>query len=727
MTRPSSQTIENELYQALIESESEPEQNMDDDALRDLLRTDQATRQSMRFSLEKFFGKWFRKRGFRHVFLFKKNLKVTNIQFAELLALLKTHTSSVLNGDIIGELLFVSVDEFDVMIYRMVSAFQKKTTPKDRYGTVAQLYADILKRTMVVEANFGSCAVYVPFNLEVNLAGICAESGYIHSCGNIIYIRNSYKAVPHEFLAALDEYVSQITKKMLFIVYAHEDFSEMDQQLQKTGELRDGLDDLKLFVEKFYMDQEPLISVFNRIRTRFADKISLVHPNELKGEIEKYKDDSAFDRSKSIWLIMDRKISPDGKHPGDMRYFICYEQHYSNKNPFQIFNEDKPAWVAPTTIPHSLVGAMINTTRPLWSQQGAAVIGDPFVGTGTTWLESLKFEAAEFEGGDISPIATHLAADNLNFFASSFQEIEKLRRQLTAWHNNPRNRLAPTKYRGSNEQENVEITEAHQWAIDFFDKLTIENGTAKFTPAMVRRFKQQSLLRRIFFYLALRTSIRNDTALVRRGNDKWEELYQKELRKLLLEIDGLLAIKKRESRGNNGGSIAPLRVFQDKYSLGCTVSTDWLKQKLNEKRWKDVVSAKDARELRVGHYDVIVTDPPYGFNTEDAPEALACLYSEVIKSMILALKDIGQLIFAVPDWSFTGRHLPLFVLKEIVSRQVMATAAQVGREVISGNMMYPAPVAVFQPPYYWESERALRRSILHFIIHKKHTESAYSV
>lgn len=38
-----------------------------------------------------FFREWLRRRGTCYFFLFKKNLKVTNIQFADLLALMRSH------------------------------------------------------------------------------------------------------------------------------------------------------------------------------------------------------------------------------------------------------------------------------------------------------------------------------------------------------------------------------------------------------------------------------------------------------------------------------------------------------------------------------------------------------------------------------------------------------------------------------------------------------------
>ena len=55
------------------------------------LEGEQRPQQGIGFSSPDFFKKWFRGTGKVFYFLFKKNLKVTNIQIAELLALLLTH------------------------------------------------------------------------------------------------------------------------------------------------------------------------------------------------------------------------------------------------------------------------------------------------------------------------------------------------------------------------------------------------------------------------------------------------------------------------------------------------------------------------------------------------------------------------------------------------------------------------------------------------------------
>jgi tRNA G10 N-methylase Trm11 len=177
----------------------------------------------------------------------------------------------------------------------------------------------------------------------------------------------------------------------------------------------------------------------------------------------------------------------------------------------------------------------------------------------------------------------------------------------------------------------------------------------------------------------------------------------------------LAELRKRESFG----IVNPAKptVLQAQYSLGCSLSVSLLRKSRGA---LDAVPiyVRNARSLPKPKFDVIITDPPYGFNTEGKPEVLARLYSRAIRVMIQALKEEGQLVIALPDWSHTGRQVPFFAHKEFVTQQVLVAAEELGREVFSAAYMAPSPGSMFKPPFYWESDRALRRAVLHFRIRK---------
>ena len=116
--------------------------------------------------------------------------------------------------------------------------------------------------------------------------------------------------------------------------------------------------------------------------------------------------------------------------------------------------------------------------------------------------------------------------------------------------------------------------------------------------------------------------------------------------------------------------------------------------------------------------DLIVTDPPYGFNVKykalsEAGETME-LYAEMIKSMVKALAPNGQIVLCLPDHALNGQSIPWFETQELVKRQILVAAENEGLEVIQEASSRPSPAALFLPPYYWNSEKKLSRSILHF-------------
>jgi tRNA G10 N-methylase Trm11 len=124
-----------------------------------------------------------------------------------------------------------------------------------------------------------------------------------------------------------------------------------------------------------------------------------------------------------------------------------------------------------------------------------------------------------------------------------------------------------------------------------------------------------------------------------------------------------------------------------------------------------LLSSFDARNLHPDSIDLIICDPPYGFNTTEDDGKLADLYSEFIDKAISSLRRQGQLIICLPGESYTGRNLAYCTKSDLVSRQIILKAHQQGRIAYRPAQSLPYS---FTAPYYWELERALRRTILHF-------------
>jgi tRNA G10 N-methylase Trm11 len=128
----------------------------------------------------------------------------------------------------------------------------------------------------------------------------------------------------------------------------------------------------------------------------------------------------------------------------------------------------------------------------------------------------------------------------------------------------------------------------------------------------------------------------------------------------------------------------------------------------------------DARKPPNGlSFDVVITDPPYGFNNDINMLELADLLTKSFDAIFDSLKPTSQLVIALPDHSHSGKHIPLFATRVWVTEQIIAKADKHGFEAVVPAQILPRLGNLFQAPYYWNSEKALKRVILHFQFRKK--------
>ncbi len=651
-----------------------------------------------------FFKNWFlidRKQAC--LFIFKKNYKITNIQFAELLSLLRVHSKSEV-FDPVETLHFVSTDDFRSMVQQMSEAF--KLNDSNARKKVARLYKAVFERTVAIERRFGCCEVYLPPGLQVDLASMCAASGYIDSCGYNVFVRKAYKATMRAFMRELGEYTkphgNESRAKLYFAAYSHEDFDEYDAEERRA--LRNGLDDLKIALEKFYMGGDRIVDVLRSIKAEYGGTFEVARAGQSgrqrKREVDKL---NAVDPQRTLWLFIDRVVSSrhdrtqtegglgEARQPGDTTYFLCFDQRYVNENPYHIFDENKPGWEDHTTIPHTLMGAMINLTRPWWPSRsrGKVVICDPFAGSGTTLFEAAKFTRVDAVGSDRSVMSGLMYSDNSKFFKASPKKLGEWLETLT------------------------EVKDSsHELYSSVIETIRKQSNNKKYSPEALTKvlLKEPTFVRRLVLYLLLRAVRRYSTGFIRSESESenpgllWRA-FRKENEAFVAQLRLLLAVRRRDNqrpgKDVNVGFAVAKGVFADScipYSKRATV----LKRNLNQ--------------LPPNSCDVIVADPPYGFNTTEEIKRLAELYSTMVDKMILALKkkEGGQIVIAVPDWSHTGRQLPLFALKDLLTQQLII-AAKSRRKMVKACPNLAAP-HLSVSPYYWESERALRRAILHFVI-----------
>jgi hypothetical protein len=654
--------------------------------------------------------------GNAYYFLFHKNLRVTNMQHAELMALVTVYTYDRATERPVRTIQFVSTSDFIARVqalWEAVPSIGGSDQLDGRASWFAKTYSHLLYHTAVVDPFFGSSSIHLPPHLDLHLDVICGMSGYIHSCGRNVFVRNVSKARSSHFVTAMNRYLDRYGpsdgERLFFSVYAHEDFSEIDRP--HAALWKDGLDDVKIHIDKAHMSDKSMVDVVRLLRSDFNDKLEVAEPDSFRRK-------AGVSRERTIWLVSDygiqRLLGESGEERmarARRRYYICYDQLYDNKNPFHIFDENKPAWIAHTTIPHTLMGAMINVTVPDW-ESSEARIADPFIGSGTTWVEAWKFPDAQLITGDKSDIAVTASGDNALFFSLPVEDLQLLIKMINAVAEKIEKPSAilsrMPRLKSTDERRAQELSQL----VAAWEKLDVSDAAV--SAALENEHDYRA---RIVFYIALRAHRRHSQAL-RRSELTWSEAFVKEATALGAQIEKFIDVT---TRAELHPTLNPaLVVCEGDYSKSVTLSRsrlDGFRVYAESNSPKEADAAKLEELARQGGgFDLIVTDPPYGFNTDEDASALACLYVDVLRAAVRALKDGGQLVVCVPEMSTIGKDPSAFTHRTVIAHQIIAFAAESGREVVSPCRTVPSPRFLFHPPYYWASERALRRSILHFRI-----------
>jgi len=690
---------------------------MDIDGIQEqLLRALDDSCENESFDVSRFYPRWFDKEH-SYFFLFKKNLKVTNIAHAELLALLRTFITSATEPVMASELQFTSSREFKDTLSALIQSFPLSTATRSRdLERISSLYAGLLARLIVVDSFYTSCVVSLPAHLAVDLASICGKSGYIHSCGHLIYVRNISKASKEMLFSELRRYFKSsglpAGQKNFFAVYAHEDFTKFDRG--KEAELRNGLDGVKVFVEKCYMGNVRLVSVLAEMRTQFRKQLEIPAAGDYRRTHKPALRSQHVLKDRTLWLIADSSVNADDvRHPGHEIFLICYEQRFLNQNQFHIFDENKPAWVAHTTLPHKLAGAMISITRPNWPIGRPTVIADPFCGSGTLALEASKFEGTRVVGSDTDPLASLLFRDNVAFLRPSPSFIARHIATLRGFERDSEDG------KQQNVRQVIDALNAARRSTDLaveYDRADLAEDRAACTR-IARELGRSSLSARLTFYIGLR-AIRRHAAALQREAEVWYTAYQAEAHDLRLQFERLGRLVGLPVSRRGGGQL----VIQGMYSESCTIDHASALERGPDRPIEMRVQPADHILRR--RWDVIVTDPPYGINTQEDCFMLAELYANVASALMAALADHGQLVMCLPEHTRTGQAVPFFAQKEIVVQQILTAAQLQGREIVTLSSVVPGMTALYRAPYYWESERALRRVVLHFQVGKKRTANS---
>lgn len=653
------------------------------------------------FHWDQFFPKWFREHGTPAFFLFKRNLGVTNVQYVELLTLIRQHSANLSTYAELPVPQFQTAEQIKTMTQDVIGSVLDVSQVERRAALrrFAETYGEVFCALHAVDMFFSSCAIFCPPGRKVDLERICAEAGYIHSVGKSVFIRNIKKARRADLEQSIESHLANMSRRepIPFVAYSHEDFSEFDKE--SKDQITRGIDGTKLYVEKMSMGSARLSQVLKDIEQRFENRLKVPAAGS-------YKMEHAFTSKSTLWLIGDRSVAPiSPTNPGADRYYICYEQLAKSEDPFFFFDENKPAWKSHTTMPHSLTAALLNAMRPL---PAGSTICDPFGGSGTTWFETKRIGLpVKIACGDLSPLSRQMVADNAAFFSMSSGELTSLQAALRS----PQQDAGQIALDIGGEQSSGGLE--YDLALASLERLKQqqpdEDQEYRIDHSFLSELSRASRLTRLFFYLALRAQLRFQAGFQRRALN-FEKAFEKSTKELVDQIQKLIEWKRlaeSDEVARRGGFIVAAGTYSVKVLPELPQILSTMEALLDAEIY--VGSAVDLPEQE---YDAILCDPPYGFNTKEDRDELTMLYQQFFEAAIRALRPNGQLIICLPAESYTGRDLPYCTNSKLIVRQVLSIADRLGKEVYTPG--HAVPHRALAAPYYWEAERALRRVILHF-------------
>lgn len=115
-----------------------------------------------------------------------------------------------------------------------------------------------------------------------------------------------------------------------------------------------------------------------------------------------------------------------------------------------------------------------------------------------------------------------------------------------------------------------------------------------------------------------------------------------------------------------------------------------------------------------GVFDILITDPPYGFNTHFEGGSLMGLFGAFFPQAVRSLSPKGQLIVSLPEHSRNGRQVPFYQTRSAVIQQIITAAHDQSKQIVNFSDGLPDRAGIFRPPYYWFSPAGVSRSILKF-------------
>jgi hypothetical protein len=351
---------------------------------------------------------------------------------------------------------------------------------------------------------------------------------------------------------------------------------------------------------------------------------------------------------------------------------------------------------------------------------GDPVIIDPFCGTGTTLLDAaVRFPNARVVGLDRDPFMPTLVKDNLQLFALDRDNIAIIHAIIFSLH---------TQFRADVADQSVDTNStvarilceadpklAHAPNVrvlrDVFaycfrtlirelrmldpspnDTVLSDAAVSRladrgFSDDLLTRFTsgQYGYKLRVVFFLLWRAllmntfSIRNEV----RTPKAIYNIFLLEVERCLKEYAALEQLLGREvvnqtrylyervGSYSHEGSINPSYIANLKQRTyeptESQVTPEFIKSSGPGIIIAKVNDSIEALKRLEGVADIVITDPPYGFNTHDeGSDEIKRFYPELVPALVRVTKKRGQLMVALPAFAKNGKQIPFYQTRESV-------------------------------------------------------------
>jgi len=490
---------------------------------------------------------------------------------------------------------------------------------------------------------------------------------------------------------------------------------------------------------------------------------------------------AAADPECTIWFITDSGVGYDRNNLVVNRnkeiFIFVYAQLYRNSNQLVIFKERKPAWVSSTTLPHTLSGAMVNIAIANLPEdrRESPLVMDPFCGTGTVLFDAaIRIPSAKIVGLDRLISMPLLIKHNLNLLTLEKADVYDFTETLR-YIRDDLTRIVDNKDEVSSFQGSVVTAASTSNPLDKFKfafRLLIEElstGAGDFSSisdASVSA-KNRCDFSRALLDTLWRGEIHSSFQVITLFFMIWRALLTNtfSLRKQAWNARGILRLIRdeisrsyKEYSDLNLGYDRPMRVSSGALDnaifcerIGNYAIEGMLRIDAFEGQYKSISSqtigsfardedcfdeiVKNIPNLKCGiniysvinslsflkkcnrQLDIIITDPPYGFNTlNDNWEVMAGFYAELASALVGALRSHGQLIIALPAYAKNGQQIPYYQTKDSFIKQIVYGAENSGRSIINFSSHMRGSREMFDLPWYWGPKNIIERRILHFVV-----------